>query len=395
MSTLRERNQKVIEKELKRGETTTHFAQFMKERYKVDINDEKKFPVADPDFSFKAMREAVRTKFKEADVETGFVQFLRAGVQVLAAKGYQMQQTTYEDWVKVIGSKRSTELYAPNHGPAFPRQIGEGEIYPEVGQAALDMQLRNLKYGTIYSVSKELIDDDQTGQIQEGATLLGGYLKILTEALCYGKLASVSGMEYADFQIPVSETQPSTESNYPWTLASAPFVGGGYNKPATFGMPSVATFNAAQVALMSQKNLQGLKMGIVPNKIIHGPKLAFDIATLMNSQWYPVGAASAGAVGGAFANNPVKALYTPTCSAFVFKNDGTVAGDSTAWYVTDSTKAAFILQMREAISVTQEAPNSGAGFSQDLTRFKASTRQNADFIDPRFFWQGNDGSVTS
>lgn len=393
---LYEKNVRTINRLITKGDDVNRFSESMKRKYGLDMFDEKKFPVMEDNFSFKKLRESVRAKFKEDDNDTTFTQFLRAGVNVLAVKGYQMQQTTYEAFVKVIGSKRATELYAPNHGPAFPREVPEGGIYPQVGQAALNLSLPNRKYGSMYVCTKELIDDDQTGQIQEGATQLGQYLKILTEVLCYGKLASVANMSYADFQIPTSETFPTTGyAAYPWATAANKFPGGGYTRPNTYGLPGVTTFNAAQVALMNQKNLQGLKMGIVPNVIIHGPQLQFDIATLLNSQWYPVGASAAGVVGGAFANNPVKALYTPICSPFVFKNDGTVNGDSKAWYITDNTKPAFVLQMRDGIAVSQENPLSGDSFDSDVVRFKGTTRQNADFIDPRFFWQGNDGSVTS
>ena len=400
MSTLRERNQKMIEKATKMGPELESFTQEMKTRFGLNMWDEKQFPVNEPGFSFKALRESVSAKiqagkFRETDVSTGFTQFLRAGVQLIASKGYQMTETTFEDWVRVVPSKLDTELYAPSHGVAFPRQVGQDELYPEVGQAALNLSLKNLKFGSMFVVSQELANDDQTGQVQEQASLLGGYLKILTEVLCYGKLASVSGMQYADYKIPVSETKPSNETNWPYTLASAPFIGGGFNKPAAYGMPSIATFNAARVALMNQKNLQGLKMGIRGNRILCGPQISFDVVTLLNSQFYPVGASAAGVVGGNYAVNPVKGLYTMTQTPFMFKSDGTVNGDSTAWYVTDDTKTAFVLQLRQAVQVEQEAPNSGESFNKKVYRYRADMRGNADFIDSRFFWQGNNGSVTS
>ncbi len=390
---LMERNKKVIEKVCKSSPSNKAFTEAMKRDYGVDIWNEEKFPFANPDFSVLGMRESLSRKMKEADVSSSFPQLLRAGVLNVAAKGYQMTETTFEQIAKVVPSTKDTELYAPSHGVGFPNIVPQGQLYPEVGAATLNESLQNNKYGTIYAVSKELVINDQTGQIQEGATLLGGYLKILTEVLVYGKIASVTGMVYADYHIPVSETKPSNETNWPWTLASAPFIGGGFNKPASYAAPSVATFNAAQVALMSQKNLQGLKMGIVPDTIVHGPQIAFDVATLLNSEFYPVGASAAGVTGGAFSKSPIKGLYSPVCSPFVFKNDGTVNGDSKAWYVTDTKKASFVVQLREAVMVEQENPQSGASFERDIYRFKGSMMGNADFIDPRFWWLGNDGSV--
>jgi phage major head subunit gpT-like protein len=399
MKTMREarleNNKKMLEAILYRSPENKRFAESMKRDYGLDIWDEKKFPVAEPTFSFMEARNKLAEKMKEADVSSAFPQLLRAGVLNLAAKGYQMTETTFEQFTKVIPSKKYQELYAPSHGVAFPNEVSDGQLYPEVGAAALNESLINRKFGSIYSVTKELLDDDQTGQIQEGASELGQYLKILTEVLVYGKLASVSSMSYGGYNIPKSETQPSNESNWPWTTTSSPFIGGGFNRPASYGLPSIDTFNAANVQLMSQKNLQGLKMGIVPDTIITGPNLSFNVATLLNSSFYPVGASAAGVVGGNYSINPVKGLYVPIVSPFVFKQDGTVNGDSKAWYVTDVKKSSFIVQMREAVSVTQEAPNTGANFERDLFRFKGSMRGNADFIDPRFWWQGDDGSVTS
>jgi hypothetical protein len=395
MKTLIERNQDVIAKVLKGSEENKRFAEAMKRDYQLDIWDEKKFPIHEAGFSFKAMRETMGKKMKEADVSSSFPQLLRAGILTVASKGYQMAQTTFEQFARVVPSNKDTELYAPSHGVGFPNLVPQGGLFPEVGAATLNLSLKNNKYGTLYSVSKELLNDDQTGQIQEGASLLGQYLKTLTEVLVYGKIASVANMQYADYSIPTSETKPSNEANWPWAAPSAPLIGGGVTRPAAYGLPGVDTFQAAQVQLISQKNLQGLKMGIVPDTIIHGPQLAFTIATLLNSQFYPINTGTAGAIGGLASVNPVKGLYEPICSAFMFKQDGTVNGDSKAWYVTDKKKVSFLVQLRDAVQVEQEAPNSGASFERDIYRFKGSMRGNADFVDARFWFQGNDGSVTT
>ena len=63
------------------------------------------------------------------------------------------------------------------------------------------------------------------------------------------------------------------------------------------------------------------------------------------------------------------------------------------WFLVDASKPAFVLQMREGISVVAEAPNAGQGFERQIQRYRASMRANADFIDPRFMFIGNDGSA--
>ncbi len=77
----------------------------------------------------------------------------------------------------------------------------------------------------------------------------------------------------------------------------------------------------------------------------------------------------------------------------MFNQLGSVNSDSKAWYITDSTKPWFVLQMREAASVSQENPLAGESFDRDILRWKMRVRLNADFIDPRFAWQGSDGTT--
>lgn len=385
---LRESNTKVIKKVLTSCEEYVDLKESMQRQYGVDITDEKQFNVMSPDFSWKK----VQRKLKEADASGAFTQFLRAGVQNITNAMYEATATTFEDFVTVVPSTKDTELYAPNHGVSFPKQVGPQEKYPEVGAAALDLQLKNYKYGAMYSLTKELLDDDQTGSFQRQAGLLGQYMKLLTEVLVYGKLASVANMQYQQYKIPVSETKPSYEANYPWTLAAAPFKGGGYNAATPAALIQSNIQNGIQ-AMMAQKNLQGIIMQVSPNRLIISPKYNFDSAVLANSAYYPSGAAATGNVGGAFAVNPLKGMFDITVGRYMFDNLGVADGTSKAWYLVDDSKPWFVLQMREPVSVEQEAVNSGTSFEIDVYRFKTKTRMNADFLDPRFAWRGSDGSI--
>jgi phage major head subunit gpT-like protein len=387
MLTLKERNEKALKKAIETGETTNSLRESVKRKFGFDMLDEKAFPVADESFSWKAVKK--KLELREADASSAFVQVLRAGVQTLVNQMYQSVPITYDQWVKVVNSSKAEELYAPLHGIGFPGEVAKQSTYPETGAAGLDIKLANRKYGEIFSVEMELLEDDQTGQFQEQVKLIAEYLKQIGEVVAYGKLNSVAGSSYAGLSVPVSETKPSYESSYPWSTS---LRGGGATK-GTAAVLSQANIQTGMIALMNQKNLLGLKMGVSPQKILLGPKYQFDIAVLMNSAFYPVGAASAGNTGGAFAINPIKGILDPVISRFMFDQNGVADGSSKAWYLVDSSKPAFVLQMREAAAVLQEAPNAGESFNRDVVRFKGMTRLNADFIDPRFFWQGSDGSV--
>ncbi|NBT57953.1 hypothetical protein EBT16_04130 [bacterium] len=380
-----EENRAILNEKLWASEDEQNLIESMKRNFGVDPRDSKEFPVNSRSYSWKKTAQ----KLTEADSLSLFPQVLRAGVQSIVNSMYQSVPTTFEEWAHTVNSNRIEELYAPIQGINFPSQVGEGEVYPEVAAAGLDMKLRNNKYGTLYPISRELLDDDQTGQFQKMSGLLGVYAKQVLEVLCYGKLASVANMRYGNIRIPVSETQPSTEPIYPWSIS---LVGGGATRGAVNVSLNQANIQAAFIALMNQKNLLGLKMQVQPDSIIASPHYNFDLKTLLNSAYYPTGA-TAGSTGGAFSINPIEGLAKPIISRFVFDQNGSVAADSKAWYVCDSKVPAFVCQIREAAVVEMENPASGMSFDRDTIRFKVRIRANADFIDPRFFYRGSDGSV--
>lgn len=387
---LRERNKKVIKNTLLNSPENKKYRESFKRAFGLDpLVETSKFPVTDPGFSWRKLEQKLQN-LREADSASSFSQFLRAGVQAINNSRYESVATTYEDWVTVVQSSRDTELYAPNHGVSFPREVPHSGKYPEVGAAALDIQLKNRKFGSIYGVEMNLLEDDQTGSFARQAGLMGEYLKLLSEVWVYGKLQSVSSMKYIDLSIPTSETKPSTESSYPWSTG---LVGGGKTRPSSFGALTQANIQAGIIALMNQLNLQGIRMSVTPTRLIISPHYRFDASVLLHSAYYPSGAAAAGNVGGAFAINPIKGILDLTVSRYVPDQNGSFTADSKAWYIVDDTKPFFILQLREGVGVTAENPNSGRGFEEDILRWKARTRLNADFLDPRFAWLGSDGSV--
>lgn len=380
-----EENQKARSAALWSSDEEKQLVESMQRQFGVDIRDPKAFPVREAGFSWKS----VKAKLNEADSITAFPQVLRAGVQSVVNSMYETVPVTFDSWATSVTSSRIEELYAPLHGVGFPTQVGEQEMFPEVGAAGLDIKLRNRKYGTLFPVSRELLEDDQTGQFQKLSGLMGQYAKQVLEVLCYGKLASVSGMKYAGLEVPVSETQPASEVSYPWSTS---LVGGGATRPASYGALNQANIQSAFIALMNQKNLLGLKMGVAPDTILISPHYNFDLSVLLNSAYYPTGA-TAGQTGGAFSINPLEGLAKKTVSRFMVDSSGSFTGDSKRWIMLDSKVPFFVCQVREAAVVEVENPLSGRSFDSDVVRFKLRIRANADWIDPRFAYQGSDGSI--
>jgi len=391
---LRERNQKVLAKHAYENDETKQMRESMKRKFDIDpITDTERFPVMKESFSWKRFRTQLEGQLREADASSAFSQFLVAGLLQNINGMYQLAKVTYTDWVTVSSTNLVETPIAPLQGVSFPREVGAQAPYPEVGAAALSLKIRAKKFGSMYSIERELLEDDTSGQFRLQSGMLGEYLQLLSEVLCYGKLQSVANMSYAGFDVPVSETKPSYESNYPWTTSAAPFVGGGYNRPTSFGALTQANIQSGITALMQQKNLLGINMMVNPSRILISPYYRFDLAILLNSSYYPSGAAAAGATGGAFAINPLQGLADATVTRFMPDQNGVFANNSKAWFMVDGSKPWFQMLTKVPVAVEQENPMSGESFNRDIYRFKAYTRFNVDFVDPRFGWQGSDGSV--
>lgn len=391
---LRERNRQKLKKHCLENAETKGFRNRMSKRFGFDpMTETEKFPVMKESFSWKKFRGQLDNQLREADSESAFPLFLIAGVLQNVIGMYQLTKMSYQDWVTVTPTNLVETPIAPLHGLTFPQEVGAETPYREVTAAAMSLKIRARKYGSMYSVEQELLEDDQTGQFKQQTGMLGEYLQMLTEVLVYGKLASVTGAAYAGFTPGVSETQPSSESNWPWTTSSAKFVGGGFNKPTSFGAFNIANIQTGITTLMQQKNLLGIIMNVNPGRILISPKFRFDAAILLNSGYYPSGAQTAGVTGGAFSINPLQGIADLSISRFMCDNSGAFDNQSKAWYLVDDSKPWFQVLVKAPVSVEQENPQAGESFSRDIYRFKCRTRLNADIIDPRFAWQGNDGSV--
>jgi phage major head subunit gpT-like protein len=392
MFSMREKNRKKMKEAIFTNPEAKKFKETFSKKWGVDPFDPAMLKEG---FSW-SKASAKMARFAEAEQSTAWVQLLRAGVQNIANDLFQSMPGTYEEWVHTVPSKLNTELYAPLESVGFPDEVPEGGYFPEVSTFGLDIKLRNKKYGSIFAATFEMVEDDQTGQMVQRAQRMGEYLKILTEVLVMSKLASPSGgVTYLGRFFPVSETKPSYESNYPWTTSAAPFTGGGYNRPTSFTIFNVAGLTAGLQALGQQLDALGNYVPVQPTHAIVSPQRRFDAAQILHSAYYPAGAQAAGTTGGAFSDNVLKSVVDLIVTPYMPTNGGVINGLSNAWYLVDAKKPAFIWQLREGVSLVAEAPNSGDGFSRDAQRYKARIRQNADFISPLFFWQGNDGSVTS
>lgn len=372
----------------------------MAESYHVNVLNKKAFPFWDEQandvnlsYSWKKLRESVYKlcgTLREANAEGALQAFLRAGVNTITNGYYQLVETVHESVMMTTTSTHAIELYAPMYRGSVPKQVGRSQQFPEGRVVGVDLELRNRKFGIIYSFERELWDDDQTGMVAIRSRDGGEQMKILEDAWAFQKFIGTAG-SYGGDPIPASETKPSDETgNWPFTPSGTPFVGGGFNQPTSFGVFSSQLVQNGDAQLMQQLDRLGNLMLVNPNMLLVGTQNKFTARTLLQSEWYPSTAAMTVAVSGGasnlgttFARNVLSGLYNLVVSRYL---------PVKSWALGEAGKG-ILFQYRTPLEVVQENPQSGLAFSADEYRFRARARWNVDWIEPRFWWLGNDGSV--
>lgn len=372
------------------GRATEALLESTKAAFGIDMK-ESASQMQDPFFSMKAFREGVYRKtkgtFHEANAENALQQLLRAGINMIANNWYELVETNHEAAFLTTYSSHAIELYAPLHRAGTPRRVPKGGQFPRVRVQGLDIQVPNEKFGAIFDVERELMDFDQTGQIVQRAKDAGEQMRVIEDAWAFGRFISPSGgTSYGGDIIPVSATYSTV-----WTPSTATFTGGGFNAPASYGAFTPANVQAGDIALMGQLDLLGNFLLVNPNTLIVGRSNKFSARALLNSEWYPStatikvggGSGADSTIGTTFAKNVMQGLYNLIVSRFV---------PTKSWSIGESGKG-FVFQRAAALEVVQENPASGLAFTHDVFSWRSRAMWEPEWIDPRFWWLGNDGSV--
>lgn len=366
------------------------------EAYGVDITDGTRFDFTHPGFSFKAFREGaydVAKKVRESSAEGVFGQLLRAGVNNFANTWAKTVPVTYTSVAGMTTSKQAVEPYAPLDRVSPPRRTQRGQQSTESRVAGLDIQIVNEKFMGRAEVESELIEDDQTGQIMDRLQSMAEQMPIVEEAWFWQRFIGTGG-SYGDDPIPASQTKPANESVWPW---SAKLVGGGANIPndgagnATgYVSFSSGAVQSAMIGLVQQKDLLGYKLLVNPDTIVYGSSLMFAVKTLLDSKSYASttavkvgGTGSDTGVGVVFAENPLDGLLNKVMSRFL---------PAKAFAVGEAGKG-IVFQRRTANTVIQENPASGLSYSWDVFSFRSRGRWATDWVNPRYWFLCNDGTV--
>lgn len=309
-------------------------------------------------------------KLREAVAETAFPTLLRAGVQNFLFDGYEQVGVVYPDLVRTVNSDKFEELYAPLYGAELPKQVNPSQRFEGSRLAGLDKRLRNIKFGRMLEVERELVDDDQTGQIVQKASTMGERVRYVEE------LAVMNAIIAASYTSEIGNVNGS---------------GGALTQPS---------LEKATIELHLMKDPLGQLIMVQPDTLLVSPSDEFNAAKLLQSALQPsvpgasgqtANTASSGGTGWTMTMNPLQGLFALKVSRFLPSSLSTVKGlDSTNGAVfLMQAKKSLVFQDRDALEVAQEATNAGESFNRDQYRWRVRRRFNTAVIESRYIYRIN------
>lgn len=319
--------------------------------------------------AWKDRRLSVK-KLREAVAESSFPTLLRAGVQNFLFDGYEQVAVIYPDLVRVINSDKFEELYAPLYGAELPKQVNRSQRFEGSRLQGLDKRLVNIKFGRMLEVERELVDDDQTGQIIQKASTMGERMRYVEEQSVMNAI--------------VNATYNTTIGN---------LNSGG-------GRISQVGIEKATVALHEMRDPLGQLIMVQPDTILVSPSDEFEGAKLLQSALQPsvpgaagqtANTATSGLTGWTMTMNPLQGLFALKVSRFLPSEFSTVKGlDGVhgACFLLQSKKS-LVFQDRDPLEVQQEATNSGESFARDQYRWRVRRRFNTAVIESRYLYRVN------
>lgn len=328
-----------------------------------------------PAFSFHRLREAAQrlANLHEANIEATYGWLLRSAVQEFANVVYRDLPVIFPNFVTEVASKRHSEVYGGLYRPSLPVQLDAGERFRDSAFSGFEREIRNYKYGQLISFERELFDDDQTGQVRSRASDLGENFRIFQEIYVLSRLFGLARTEEG-VVVPASTYSGGAGAGVVFSTTYG-------NRPTTYAVLSNTSLEAAHQAARRITDPTGRKYVYTPTQLIVSPEDEFAALRLLNSTIMPV--TSSGTFSGQV--NPLYGRYTLFASPFI---------PAKAWLLGDP-KRGFVFQRRDALEIIQENPAAGGSFDKDVYAFRARERWEADWIEPRFAYLGDDGTVTT
>lgn len=324
-------------------------------------------------------------RLRESQAELAFGALLRAGVQNVFNDNYKEVDTTYEALVRMAASNKRQEFYAPQERAGFPKFTLPGGPAPETNFKGLDLEVVSKKFTVGMSFERELFEDDQTGQVAQKPADLGVNYKVYEEAYVYSRLFNVQGTLDGE-ALPTTVTYGALSpfaATGPFATGVAGVSGGIHGNGNGVNATASARISQTQIQngmILAKKmfDQSGRPMLVMPDVLVLSPDDEFFGQALLNSVYNPSMSSTAssdkGSVGGIMSVNPIKGIVGVVVSRFVPQYGAMLVASGKG----------FVMQRRAPVELLQENPSSGSAFSQEVFRFRARARWEADFIDPKF-----------
>jgi phage major head subunit gpT-like protein len=344
------------------------FREEIKEEYRIDPEDALAEMMGNVNFSARRWQRSYReqsartSRFGEANSASAFSQVLRYGITRLAAEGYELEPSVYENEVaEVVPSKGFENYYAPFFRPGRGGPVERGQAYPEVKMSGLNVTIRNYKFGSVLELERELVDDDQTGEVVQQGSLIGESLTYEMDMFGFGQMYATS-----------------------WT----------YSVSVNTGAISTPQVKEAHRILRKVHDPNGNLLVIKPDTLLVDSDEELEAVQVMDS-WLlaqnPGATPTAGTMPYFGTINPLRGKYRVVGTPWM--SEAAKSPTNANGYGTDGAtppkfllraKKRIILQTRNPLEVVQEAPNSGTSFRQDVLAYKGRMRFGAGTVDNRY-----------
>jgi hypothetical protein len=344
------------------------------------------------------LTESGRGSYLEATSTGAQGALLRGETQRYADAWYRENQASFSH-TKIpmhSNSNKDTEIINPLHSAEVSDYTPE-LVPANRGQVlGVNVPVTNRKFMKLEEFSRELWDDDRTGQIRQRQQKLAEGAARTIEVYLALRFRGTAG-SFGSLVVPASNwTNLATSVNHLGNAVAGIFTATGAsglgNRIAALGALSTSRIKEAHQLMEQMRDRLGNRMGLVPDTLFISPFDHFHAATILNSAFYPSVQGAAGATfntatsafpGTPGATNPWQGLYNAVENRYL-ADWGCYLGIA---------GQGIVLQMRDPIEIQQELPNSGLSFEIDAIRLRARARWEIEWVEPRMWIQIDDGSV--
>ncbi len=333
-------------------------------------------------------------KLQEGGAMSAYGSLIRLGATNLVSKAFNLVPLV---WDKVVMIRPVNAFYmalGSSFRPTLPQTVGAGEEYPHFGVVPMGNLVEMLKWGGILEFQEEAIADDQTGELSTKSSEAGENMRIYQE-LSFAAYMSDTSLSEGNLTIaPLTYTDPDGSTGVFSSVTTG--VQGYRQNLTTAGKIGMNTLKTARRVLKNMRDVNGIKMAVMPNTLLYTPDDEQDVDVLLKSPTWPSstnqGSSTPGdSTGAVNATNPLAGYgYTPIECRYLYHAGNTNGG---AWFLGQRQSRSLVYGNRSGLRTVMENPSAGQSFERSLQRWKMDQRGAFAWVlgGARFWYRGNTG----